>query len=181
MASFFEDEGGTAVLDSPGAKNKRSVRTKPFAPFIDSISGNKYDIVLGVQPNIRDNYSFYDRIVRFVEDRGSKIYSPHDDFRRKRDLEDAVNFTVREAIPRTKAVLVHLTIITPEIKRIFESAYKNSKPFLLFYHEETNPFSRASAHQIMTHPFYRGEIKYDSEQDLIDKLGDSLDDLIKEH
>ena len=176
----FSGEGGTAVLDSRRIKTK-SPRTKPLLSPKDRISGNKYDIVLGVQPNIRDNYPLYDEIVRFVEERGNKIYSPHDEVKRGKDAQEAVDFTVKEAIPRTKAVLVHLTIVTQEIKRIFESAYKNNKPFLLFYHEKTNPFSRSSERQIMAHPYYRGEIRYKSDSDLIDKLENSLDDLIKSH
>src|SRR3989344_4019029 len=76
----------------------------------ETVTGNRYDFVLVCQPDALDNYALYDRIQELVEDRKRlRIYCPHNDLAVKKELSDVISFTVKEAIPRTRGVLVHLT------------------------------------------------------------------------
>ncbi|MEK6854661.1 MAG: hypothetical protein AABX73_00375, partial [Nanoarchaeota archaeon] len=130
----------TIEIEEPGKKSELKLeiparRTK-LSPR-ETITGNRYDIVLACQPDARDHYPFYDSIKELVEgERGLRIYSPHSDLERH-TLEDSVRFTIKEAIPRTRGVLLHLTTVTPEIQQMFDATYLNNKPFLLFYSQET--------------------------------------------
>ena len=94
-------------------------------------------------------------------------------------MEDTVIFTVREAIPRTKGVLVHLSSVTPEIQKMFDSTYLNSRPFILFYSADINPFSINTERIIKADPCFRGEIKYWNEPDAIRQLSKKYNDLFK--
>ncbi|MBI2498851.1 hypothetical protein HYV88_01255 [Candidatus Woesearchaeota archaeon] len=142
----------------------------------ETIAGNRYDVVLACQPDALDHYDLYDNIVDLVEDRKKlRIYSPHNDFRRRGKLKDVIRFMLTEAIPRTRAVLVHLTTVTPEIQKMFEATYRNNKLFLLFYAEETEPFNQATARNIRNHPCYRGEFTYFNDTNAISLLDDRVD------
>lgn len=142
----------------------------------ETITSNKYDIVLVCQPDALDHYRLYDEIEKLVEDRKKlRIYCPHRDFIGNRELSEVVDFTVKEAIPRTRIVLVHLTTITPEIQEMFDATYLNNRSFLLFYAEGTEPFNQANARNIRYHPCYRGEFSYFNDAQAIRLLDDRID------
>ncbi|MDO8460325.1 MAG: hypothetical protein Q7S74_04405 [Nanoarchaeota archaeon] len=144
-----------------------------------TIAGNKYDLVLACHPDARDNYELYDKIVNLVEEKkGLRIYSPHTDIKNGNDLEDTINFTVTEAIPRTKAVIVSLTTITPQIQEMFDATYLNNRPFLLFYASGTTPFNERNAIAIRSHPTFRGEFIYRSDEHALSLLESRMTRLI---
>jgi len=146
----------------------------------ETVSGNRYDLVLACQPDAMDNYDMYDRIVDLVEDDNDlRIHSPHNDFQNSRDLEDAVTFTVREAIPKTKAVLVHLTTVTPEIQKMFDATHLNNRPFVLFYSHRVNPVNETTAANIRDHPNFKGSLVYYTTDHAIEMLSKQIDELTK--
>lgn len=145
----------------------------------ETITGNKYDIILACQPDSRDHYPLYREIVDLVGREGLRIYSPHEDFIRGHVIEEVVKFTTQEAIPRTRGVLVHLTTITPEIKKMFQATHKNNRPFMIFYSSDITPFNETAGNEIRAHPYFRGEHVYIDEKDAINFLEDQIQDLIR--
>ena len=58
----------------------------------ETITGRRYDIVLVCQPDAKDHYPFYGKIVRLVERKKNlRIYSPHNDAKRNISLEEVVS------------------------------------------------------------------------------------------
>ena len=180
--SLFSEEGSTAVLEKrPKSKLQlipQKFQTEPSPK--ETVFWNRYDIVLACQPDARDNYSLYDSIVDLVKNKKKlRIYSPHDDIKRRKDLAETLLFTNKEAIPRTRGVLVHLTTITPDIQEMFESTYKNNRPFLLFYSTGISPFRYQDAKRIRKHPTYRGKFTYSDDAHAISLLDLRIDKLIR--
>lgn len=153
-----------------------SGRPKPEQQEI--IAGNKYDIVLACQPDAADSHDLYDSIVKLVEGRGLRIYSPHSDVKRGHTVQDATRFAIREAIPRTKGVLLHLTTVAPEIQKMFEATYQNSRPFLIFHSIEIEPFSHGTAQLIRSSPLYKGELTYEDNEDALENIEKGLPELL---
>ncbi|MEK6952471.1 MAG: hypothetical protein AABX29_05635 [Nanoarchaeota archaeon] len=146
----------------------------------ETVTGNRYDVVLACQPDALDHYELYDNIEELVENRKRlRIYCPHRDLATNKELSEVVDFTVREAIPRTKIVLVHLTTITPEIQKMFDATHLNNKPFILFYAEETRPFNKTTARNIRNHFCYRGEYAYFNEEHVVGLLDEAIDDALR--
>ncbi len=160
----------------PQARDIRLPRIKPVPA--QQISGNKYDLVLAVSPDAVNNYDFYDQIVRSAEEKQCKVYSPHADYQINHSLEEVLQFAVQEAIPRTRGILIHLSLINTQIQKMFEATHENNRPFLIFYSTVSNPFSDVTYQRIKEHPGYKGEIVYFSESDAIVLLKDRIDSLI---
>lgn len=189
--SPFSEEGSIAVLEETEESESKSHPTKPQSKSIiqrlktklspkETVSANRYDIVLACQPDARDHYNLYDGIVNLVENKKKqRIYSPHNDIKRGKDLAETLLFTNKEAIPRTRGVIVHLTTITPEIQEMFESTYKNNRLFLLFYSLGIWPFKYQEARRIREHPAYRGEFVYADDDHAIRLLDFQIEKLIK--
>jgi len=183
MSMFDSSSGGTAVLDLPPARPDLQIippRLQVRASSAETVAGNKYDFVLTCQPDARDNFSFYDGIIDLVErGKGLRIYSPHNDIKRGADLGEVVLFTTSEAIPRTRAVLAHLTIITPDIQKMFDSTYRNSRPFVVFYAQGMTPFNEANAKNVKSHPGFRGEVVYRDEDHALRLLEQEVERLMQ--
>ena len=107
------------------------------------------------------------------------MYSPHNDVKRDHTKKESVIFAVREAIPRTRGVILHLTTVTPDIQKMFDATYLNGRKFLLLYSDEAEPFKEDTAEIIRADSNYRGEIEYHDEQKALDDLSSRIDDLIR--
>ena len=90
-----------------------------------------------------------------------------------------MTYTTREAIPRTRGVLVHLTTITEEIQKMFEATYYNNKPFFIFYSSEIKPFDEHTEMLIKNQPHFIDEIIYSSEEEALQFLDYRIDELLK--
>lgn len=181
--SLFPSEESLATLEPKTRPRLQLIppRLKTKLSPQETVSGNRFDIVLACQPDAGDHYSLYDGIVELVEEKKEmRIYSPHNDIKRGQDIGDVVTFTTTEAIPRTRGVLVHLTTITPEIQRMFDSTYTNYKPFVLFYASGTRPFNISNAETIRSHSTYRGECQYTSESHALALLAVQIRNLLKD-
>ena len=148
-----------------------------------TITGNRYDLVLVCQPDDYHNYPFYDSIIELIEViRNLRMYSPHNDVRRDHTLENSVVFATKEAIPRTRGVILHLTEVTPEIQKMFDATYLNSVPFLLFYPRDCfykdQPLDEDAVKILKSDSHYKGEIIYCDEQEALREISLRLNDLI---
>ena len=133
------------------------------------------ELVLVCQPDARDDFKLYDSIVNMVTERvGKRIYSPHEDFRDGEfDLENIVDLTAYRVVPKSKLVLVNLSVMSPDVRKMFASTTNCRKPFIIFYgeHSKLDKFYHA---QIRAHSAYKGEIIYDSEHDAVAQLEDKI-------
>ena len=147
-------------------------KTKPKQD--ETITGNKFDIVLACRYDIPDNIPLYDEVVRLVEQRKNHlIYSAHRD-----KSNDVLRYVTREAIPRTRAVLIHLSDIDLKMEAMFEATYVNGKPFLLFHHQDVDPFIPGAKFEIETQPHYVGTVTYPNQESALQLIDHRLDELL---
>lgn len=179
----------TLEIDSPvktesrkkqDLRTKLSVPTNPKLSTNEGISGNNYDVVLACQPDEKESYTFYDDILKLIKEKKDlKAYSPHNDFRQKKSLEEVIDTTTSDAIPRTRGVLFHLKIITPEIQRMFDATYLNHCNFLLIYPLNVVPFDKYTGTLVRNDPKYKGEIIYENKENALIDLFSQIDNLLK--
>jgi hypothetical protein len=145
----------------------------------ETITNKKYDLVFACPPDAQEDYSLFDEVIELINKRKLKVYSPHEDLKSKRHtLQDTVRYTVLEAIPRTKAVILHLSIVNHDLLQMVESTCNKSKPFFIMHSSKADPLSNKALDGITLDQSYRGIIRYLDNKDAIEQLNDDLNYLL---
>jgi hypothetical protein len=177
----------SVVLDEPeigtkGTKPKLKLvlPTRTKLSSAETVTANRYDLVLAGPPDIGDNYPLYDSITELVEEeKNLRFYSPHSDFRRGHTLQDSISFTLNSAIPRTRGVILDLTTVTHHVQEMFDATWTKSKPFLIFYSGSYVPFGGNTLAEISHNINCCGRLVYEGQEEIIPWLRSRIDGLIR--
>jgi hypothetical protein len=141
----------------------------------DPAKNNRWDISLVVPPDAKDDYVFFENLQEKIYKRvGKTVYSPHDELLHGGNLEDEVVFATQTAIPRSKLVIVGFGCLTPQVREMWSVTVERKKPFLIFYPQSATPFSDDTARRIRNSRLFRGEVKYTTSNQAIERVAEAV-------